>query len=40
MKFIKKLIDYITWPYRRWKSERAWKKKLKELRQRDPFIYK
>jgi hypothetical protein len=36
MKFIKWLLT----PYRRWKERRAFKKRLEELRKRDPFIYK
>jgi len=35
----KKIIDFITWPYRRIKSEIAFRKKIKELKKRDPFIY-
>jgi hypothetical protein len=35
-----KIKDFITYPYRKWKEHRAWKKKLEELRKRDPFIYK
>lgn len=35
----KKLIKIITWPYRKIKSEIAFRKKIKELRKRDPFIY-
>jgi hypothetical protein len=33
-------MDMITYPYRKWKENRAFKKKLEELRKRDPFIYK
>lgn len=36
----KKIMDMITYPYRKWKENRAFKKKLEELRKRDPFIYK
>lgn len=36
---IKKIIAIITWPYRKIKSELAWRKKIKELKKRDPFIY-
>lgn len=35
----KKIIDFITWPYRRIKSEITFRKKIKELKKRDPFIY-
>jgi len=37
---MKKLIDFITWPYRWYKQRRAFKKRMEELRKRDPFIYK
>lgn len=36
----KKIIDFIVWPYRRYQQNRAWKKRLEELKKRDPFIYK
>jgi hypothetical protein len=37
---VQKLISIITWPWRRFKEEREFKKRLKELRKKDPFIYK
>tara|TARA_B100000035_G_scaffold164026_1_gene139768 strand:- start:1218 stop:1334 length:117 start_codon:yes stop_codon:yes gene_type:complete len=37
---VQKLIRFITWPWRKWKEEREFKKRLKELRKKDPFIYK
>lgn len=37
---LKKIWQGITWPYRRWKEHREFKKRLKELKKRDPFIYK
>jgi len=37
---VQKLINIITWPWRRFKEEREFKKRLKELRKKDPFIYK
>jgi hypothetical protein len=37
---VQKLINFITWPWRKWKEEREFKKRLKELRKKDPFIYK
>jgi hypothetical protein len=37
---MKKLIELLSWPYRKYKERRAWKKRLEELRRRDPFIYK
>lgn len=35
MKLINCIIDY----YREWKRKRKIKKKLEEMRKRDPFIY-
>ena len=37
---LKKIIDFILYPIRKYKEHRAFKKKLEELRKRDPFIYK
>lgn len=37
---MKKIIDFLTTPWRLWKEHRAYKKRLEELRKRDPFIYK
>jgi hypothetical protein len=37
---MKKIIDFILWPYNKWQERRAYKKRLEELRKRDPFIYK
>ena len=37
---IKKMLDFILTPWRRYKQKKAWKKRLEELRRRDPFIYK
>lgn len=37
---MKKIIELITYPWRKWKERRQWKKKLEELKKRDPFIYK
>ena len=39
-KFFKKVWEITTWPYRRIKEEIRIRKRLKELRERDPFIYK
>ena len=33
------LINIILWQYRKIKSELAWRKRLKELREQDPFVY-
>ena len=37
---MKKLLEFITRPYKRWQERRALKKRLENLRKRDPFIYK
>jgi hypothetical protein len=37
---MKKIIDLLLWPWHEWQSHRAFKKRLEELRKRDPFIYK
>jgi hypothetical protein len=37
---MKKIIDIITWPFRKFMEKRRLKKRLAELRNRDPFIYK
>lgn len=35
-----KIVRFITYPYRKYKENKAWKKRLAELKKRDPFIYK
>ncbi len=40
MLIFRKIIEILVWPYRRIKEEIIFRKKLKELRKRDPFIYK
>lgn len=37
---MKKIIDFILLPWTKFKEHRAFKKRIKELRERDPFIYK
>lgn len=37
---MKKLLEFILYPYTKWKKDRAYKKRIEELRKRDPFIYK
>ena len=41
---MKKIINFIFYPIIRWKNkrkqEKIFKKRLEELRKRDPFIYK
>jgi len=34
------LKNIILWPYRKIKEEMQFRKRLKELRKKDPFIYK
>lgn len=35
-----KIISWLTWPWRKIQERRKFKKRLEELRKRDPFIYK
>jgi hypothetical protein len=35
-----KIFNWVLTPWRKWKEHREFKKRLKELQQRDPFIYK
>jgi len=37
---MKKIIDIILKPYRDWQGRRKLKKRIEELKKRDPFIYK
>jgi hypothetical protein len=37
---MKSLIEILLWPLHKWQAHRAFKKRLEELRKRDPFIYK
>lgn len=37
---MKKLLNWLLTPYYKWHEKRLIKKRLEELRQRDPFIYK
>ena len=37
---MRKIINFLSWPWKAWISHRAFKKRLEELRKRDPFIYK
>ncbi len=37
---MKKIIEILLWPYRRWQERQQFKKRIDELRKRDPFIYK
>ena len=40
MVWLRKLLEIITSPYTEWKRKRMLKKKIEELKKRDPFIYK
>jgi len=35
-----KFINWLLTPYRRWKENKEFKKKVEEMRRQDPFIYK
>jgi hypothetical protein len=37
---MKKLIDFLLSPIRKYQEKQRLKKRLEELRKRDPFIYK
>jgi len=37
---LKKLLDFILYPWHRYQEHKQLKKRIKELRERDPFIYK
>jgi hypothetical protein len=39
-KTLRTVWSWVTWPYRRIKEEIKFRKRLKELREKDPFIYK
>jgi hypothetical protein len=34
------ILNFILGPWRRWQDRQKFKKKMEELRKRDPFIYK
>jgi hypothetical protein len=40
MVWLKKIWRIIIWPYTYIKDEIAFRKRMKELRKKDPFIYK
>jgi hypothetical protein len=35
-----RFIQWLLTPYRRWKENKEFKRRLEELKKRDPFIYK
>ena len=40
MVYIKKVIGWIVYPYTWLKTEIMFRKKMRELKKKDPFIYK
>jgi len=40
MVYLKKIWSILIWPYTRIKEEIIYRRKLKKLREQDPFIYK
>ena len=40
MVWLRKIWSKICYPYTEWKRQRMLKKKIEELKKRDPFIYK
>jgi len=40
MVYLKKIWSWVTWPYTKVKEELAYRKRLKEMKEKDPFIYK
>jgi hypothetical protein len=37
---MKKIVEYIMWPIKKFIEQRKYKKRIKQLKKRDPFIYK
>ena len=37
---IKKIVEILLWPWTKFQEHGRFKKRLAELRKRDPFIYK
>jgi hypothetical protein len=37
---MKQILDFLLWPWHKWQEKKRFKKRLAELRKRDPFIYK
>ena len=37
---IKTIIDFLMYPIRKYQDNKNFKNKIKELKKRDPFIYK
>jgi len=34
------ILNFLLWPWHKWQEKKRFKKRLAELRKRDPFIYK
>lgn len=34
-----KIINFILWPWHKYQERKRFKKRMEELRKRDPFIY-
>jgi hypothetical protein len=37
---MRKLLNFLLWPWHKWQEKQYIKQRLKEMRERDPFIYK
>ena len=37
---MKRIINFLLYPWHVWQERKAYKKRIEELRKRDPFIYK
>jgi hypothetical protein len=37
---MKKIMNFILKPYREWQERRKLKKRIEDLKKRDPFIYR
>jgi len=37
---MKRIINFLLSPWHKWQERKAYKKRIEELRKRDPFIYK
>ena len=40
MNMIKKILNFILSPWHKYQANKAFKKRMEEMRKRDPFIYK
>jgi len=40
MVWLKKIWSIVIWPYNKIRNEISFRKRMKELRKRDPFIYR